>query len=546
MNDKVLIVDDEPIICKGISSKIDWGGLQLEQAGEAQNGMDALEMVHRIKPDIVITDIRMPLMDGLQFINLAKRNYPRLQFIIISGYSEFEYARQAIRYGVTDYLLKPVNKDELKDALFSVKERLKGQRGESADGRREIGRVLSKLLGNDVQEETRAAFDAMWRRGGDGGPAALAYTAVVYRLQDVKLPYRSFGEHEGELFDYAIRNLIVHSADAELQVLAFRQDESDGEWIAIHGYDARRAEWEGEAAVRRAASRALDAIRSCLGLEGSAGIGYAVREADLLKASYEAAVAAVRGEVLAGPGKVFAHQGKTRPADGKEPAPEPFFISGEQERLLLACLREQDGDRIRDWLEERYRELAASPSAGYEQFESLSLHIYTLLGKYGHEHHRKAASFAEAMQQFHSVLLSCRSWREMTAVLQQIAESILRAASDANAAKGGQIVENVKRYVESHYFEDVSLTWVAERFFIHPNYFSKLFKEKSGQNFNDYVTQVRLRRSLELMQDPNLGLTEIAALIGYDNYAYFSSVFRKWAGTSPRNYRHTHSGKPTP
>lgn len=544
MSGKVLIVDDEPIIRKGISSKIDWDKLQLTKAGEARNGMEAMAVIRQLKPDIVITDIRMPQMDGLQFIDLAKREYPHIQFIIISGYNDFEFARQAIRFGVTDYLLKPVNKEELKQALLIVKERLKPQRDNTDDDKREMRLMLSRLLRNDAEEGTRAAFNALWRRMyASSDPAALSFVVAVYRLQPLKLPYKNFREQESELFDYAIRNLIVHAMDIDVQSVVFQQEAERNEIVAIYGC-SRRADWEGESAIRRSAERAVHAIRVCLNLECSAGIGFpSTTDVGNLKRSYEAAVTAVRSEVLVGPGKVHAYRQGALRLDGKAETGGLSFISAAQERLLFASLHEHDGERIRIWLEERYRQLAENPMSGFEQFESLSLHIYTLLGKYLQEHSEATHSLPETTQHFHNVLLSCRSWREMTAALQQFAESIMSATANPHAAKGEQIVESVKRYVDSHYFMNVSLSWVAERFFISPNYFSKLFKEKSGQNFNDYVTHVRLQKSLEMMQDPNLGLTEIAALIGYDSYAYFSSVFRKRFGISPRNYRNTRSGK---
>lgn len=533
---KVLIVDDEPIMRKGIYSKIDWEDLQLECAGEAKDGVDALERIREKRPNIVLTDIRMPEMDGLDFISRAKNFDPELRFVVISGYDDFQFAREAIRYGVSDYLLKPVNRDELRKALLKIRDELLAQ-GHDRDVRTMLlkhyeaniialrQRRLTRLLQASTDATALVDFHGYW----EGLPEA-GYTVAVYRLEPIRFPHIGFSSDEEDLLWYCIQNIVEQSMREMSQAgIVFRHAARPDELIAIIACPP-----SGGTAIRQA-QHALGSIRQYLRLDAVVGLGYSVNAAEELATSYEQAVGAARGAVLHGTGKVYPYSSLVSP-DHKEQGGMPR-ITGEQERLLSIHLRERNEAWVRHWLEQRYEELSALPDAAYTQFERLSLHIYSLLNNNLRELTGDRDAMLRESGNFVSSLLSFRTWRDAAEALMETSRSVMRMISEPKNATGGDIVDEVKRYIGEFSNENITLSWVAEKYYIHPNYFSKLFKVKCGENFNDYVTRVRLEKAVNLMVNSELTIAEIAEVVGYDSAPYFSNVFRKVYGMSPSKYR---------
>jgi two-component system response regulator YesN len=535
---KVLVVDDEPLMRKGIVSKIDWQALGLECAGEATDSFDALEQIRRLKPDILITDIRMPEMDGLELIERAQQLEPSLQFIIVSGYDDFQYARRAIRFGVSDYLLKPVKPEELRDSLRRLGSRRAPQEGDGGLRRQFLKhyeayrtsrrhRQWSRLIQGSMAADEAEAHLAGEQCGSDAG-----WEVVVFRLQPVVFPHLGFRADEEELLWFGIQNIAEQAmAESGRKGAAFKHAFCPDELVAVAPCPPSPCRSNADLW----ASRVLEAVRRYMRLEASAGVSRRADAPSGLKKAYEQAAFAARGEVLHGTGRVYRYEEGTfcSPDGGIYPQ-----ISGEQERLLLLHLRDRNEPQIVAWMERQYRELAANPRAGYLHFERLSLQIYALLLKGFQPAEERAETAFREEGDFLAGLLSFRTWREAADALLDMAGSLCRLNGEPRSLTGGDIVGQVKQYIEQFYYEEINLSWVASKYFIHPNYFSKLFKEKCGVNFSDYVTKVRLSKAIELMSSqPARTIAEIAMLVGYDSPAYFNNVFRKAFGITPKKYQ---------
>ncbi|MNI17153.1 HTH-type transcriptional activator Btr [compost metagenome] len=205
--------------------------------------------------------------------------------------------------------------------------------------------------------------------------------------------------------------------------------------------------------------------------------------------------------------------------------------------MISAYLQSKDENRIYQWFEQQYQYLCNLPQAGYLEFEQISLQMYALLRKCLSEYIDPSEIILNERQHFLTLLLSCRSWRMGVDALFQTARSVMLFIPDAKAETNDDVINEVKHYIDHHYYENITLSWVADHYFIHPNYFCKLFKLRCGENFNNYITKVRLNHAIDLMSNPKLRLAQIAGIVGYDSQAYFSSVFRKMYGVSPKKYR---------
>ena len=541
---KVLVVDDEPLMRKGIISKIDWEGLGLECAGEARDGLEALEQINCLRPDIVIMDIRMPVMDGLECIAKAKQNGCTAHYIMISGYDDFMYARTAMRYGVSHYLLKPVNREELRESLKTIRDQRMERDREREFRRRllrhyEAGKLakrqrrLTRLLTADADRAVAAELEEIL-----GGVPNEGMVVHVFRLHPFRLPHLGFGTDDEDLLWYGICNVIEQTLrEAGQKGVVFRHAFRGDEAVVITPGSSRPERY----VFAHWAHGVLEAMRRYFRLQASAGTGMAAASVPQLHTSYEQALTAARAEVLHGPGKWYPFTQFANGADqtrgdcGGNRRTVAF-----QEQVLSVLLQGRDENRVRQWIERRFEELAADPGAGFVQFENLAMHMYSLLSE--HAEQSGCAALTERGS-FASGLLSCTTWKEAANTLFETARSIMRA-SGAKPVTGVDIVDDVKNYVARHCHENITLAWVAKRYYVHPNYFSRLFKEKSGENFNDYVTRVRLEQAMKLMADPRLKVAEIARMVGYDSAAYFSNVFRKEFGVSPVKYRAVRLAQP--
>ncbi|WP_138753099.1 response regulator [Paenibacillus sinopodophylli] len=536
---KVLIVDDEPFMRKGIFCKINWQAMQLECVGDAADGQDALQQIQDKKPDIVLTDIRMPVMDGLMLLERVRQIDANIQFVVISGYDDFQYARRAMNFGVVHYLLKPLNAQELMEVLEKLKAHFLAKDSEQ-DYRSlllkhyEANRMVQRerMLTRRIQEEARERHDheelAQIKRLQTSD-----FTLFVIRVRPFTFPHEGFHIEDEQLIWFGVQNIVEQLlVQSGHNGLAFRHTYHSDEMIAVLPTRGRGNSHD----FPHIANQALDALRQYLQLEAAVGISNSNAPDASLKNAYEQARMAVRGEVLHGTGKVYSYSA-LRMSASKERASGASIIAVDQEMVFAKLLQNKDEERISRWLEQQYEGLYSLPEQGYLDFEKLSMHIYSMLRSVLSEYIDPSELILNEQQHFIEVLLSCRSWQAAKDALFQTARTVMLLIPDDKAALHDDVIDEVKHYIDHHYYENITLSWVADHYFIHPNYFCKLFKIRSGENFNNYLTQVRLSHAIRLMSNVDLKLAQIAGIVGYDSHAYFSSVFRKLYGISPKKYR---------
>ncbi|WP_308640122.1 response regulator [Paenibacillus silvisoli] len=528
----MLIVDDEPLLREGLIRKIAWEPLGLQLAGEAGDGFEAMFQLANCQPDIVLTDVRMPGMDGLQFINSARTNFPRTKFVIISGFDEFEYVREALLYNVRDYLLKPIDKEKLNTLLEGICEELRKEQLEAADRSRltELDDMIrqSNLQPLDFQlTHLISEQEARW----DGIPAGLMQCAA-FAGASVKIVYRNessrFQENEEPLARFAIQNIIENTlaTEAGLQFLPFKHAYHTEEIIVFLGS-------ERELALPRLVEmfrQTAEWIKQHLGLVISVGIGGVKSGMTQLRLSCMEARKALQNRLLFGNGNVYIDS-ETESATASS-YPRVFV---QAERALSAMLEEGRHQEFLDYAGQLFHKLSETSGARYEQVEYLYTDIIHMLRKH-------AAKTATDLPNWNlgtpiANLDSLTSWKDIISIIEQQLERLSGLLNRSADQSCDEIIESVKQYIEVHYAEELSLQWVGETYFIHPNYFSKRFKTVVGSSFNDYLTKVRIDRSKELLRTTTLKIARISQLVGYDDQNYFCNVFKKVTGISPSAYR---------
>jgi len=534
---KLMIVDDEQLMRQGIIKKVQVSGLPLTIVAEAGDGVSALNKLGEAKPDIVITDIRMPVMDGLVFIREAKQANPELHFIVISGYGEFEYAQKAIRYGVTDYLLKPVEKEELKESLARIMDKIERRRQQSS-----LGEQFKHLQNYNEETLRQQMLSKFIQYGAEGTESAAArdeklsimkskcrhFVAVVFELAPWKLPHLSFRQEDEKLLWFAVKNIISTVLESKgREGVLFQHVMHENELVYVLG---GRDPVESEV-LNRELNEIMEGIVRHLKLRVSIGCGSAVHRMDGIQQSYQQAKQALRNKILYGWNRIYMVTSEHGKADLHS------VIAEEDEALLLRCLSECNSGAMNKWIDQKVEAIAAGEQVSFAHLESFCVEFHLLLRKYLLTQTSIPEWVIGELDDLLKWLHGLDDWRDIPEQLKEMLQNIIGHLFKLRHSSEYSVIDEVKRYIDASLHEQISLQTIAERFFFHPSYFSRRFKERFGESFVNYLTAARIRKSEQLLREPNLKIQQVAELVGFQDAAYFSSVFRKSTGMTPNQYR---------
>lgn len=527
MTYKVLIADDEPMIRRGIASCIDWADEGFELAGEASNGEAALLAVGRQPIDILITDIKMPLMDGLELTRRASGLFPDIQVILISSYSDFEYAREAVKLGVVvDYLLKPtMEPEQLLRLLRQCRERL-----EAADRERQANlaaRDRSATKRIELEERLKNLLRGEGTQPADGEPLWLKepLVAAVWKLDSRPGDERDYGIGEVLRLDSAREKLGLWQSDAvafktyEDELVLVLADRSGGGFAAVERLQ-RKLSMEAQ-------------------LLFTVGVSPVFHRIEALPDAYGWARKALErmfreGKNRCYPGKIPASAAAAKEASAAEN--EDGAWAGLRDRFssMLASSNEEESGKALRQLFTLWSQRALPRRTVTQQAESL----LTLMWIW---HFRRNAE--ETVGRIVDKLLEVRRFDtlpELTAFVEREFRTIREAGKlpvVAADSGGAHAVQLAITYVQQHYRRELSLQEVADHVHMSRNYFSEQFKRLTGLNFIDFVIQLRIHHAKRLLQTTSRRVYEIGALSGFNSPKHFLKLFKREVRCTPVEYR---------
>jgi len=510
---RVIIVDDEAFIRKGLRETIEWGSLGLEVSGEAGNGVEALALIRDFKPQIVITDIKMPKMDGIALLKEAKRISPNIKFIILSGYSDYAILKDAIRFGVQSYLLKPIDNDELisnlLDAVNSVKREIylniQQHQGEQLLKTSILNRLVTNGIG--VREfEEKAAFLNI-------SLAAEQYVCAVY-LADI-----ADDVFEG---DKQLALVAVHNICEELTRetgLTFIGDK--GELVFLFaGENADALRGTVNTVLCDVASR----VQACLGIYMLIGVGEMVSAAGELWKSYNASVRCLEYSVFVKDTHIIWYDqiGLTSQA-GRE-----IQINHD---LIRNLMKSGDKDKFLLYMEEVFQGLSSATANSVEYIRNSMIWLVVEIMGIHRELNEKTAH-KSVVDYDYTDLLKIRRIEGFWHWFNQYCERIF-AVSGKYAIKTDKMANQIIAYVREHYHESINLKQIAEVLQMNPSYIGQTFKRATGESFSDYLNRFRIEKAKSILADSNLKVYEVADKVGYKDYRYFLRTFKKITGMNP-------------
>ncbi len=525
-NLKVVIADDEVRICQLIQALINWEDMGMEIAGTANNGIDACNVIEKVRPDILITDIRMPGCSGLELIEKVKKKNPELEIIIISGYAHFEYAQQAIRYGVGYYLLKPINKIELTGILEKLKTRI-SERIDSEQNKQELLRQ-ARSNDNRIREN-------LVQRLAEGEKTVLSeeILAEVYHFYGKSGLYQAFclkmdcegnelGEASASILMEKTREILnreLKEKCAEMVILT-----RENYCIGIVNYSA-----EDKEKIRRAMKNCLSQAELQKSIfqpvSFSMAVGGAVGEVQGLGESMKEALKLIPERMIKGSGRLLENLG------------EPSSLK--EENLLERYLREitvaievmsvEQADAAVFYLQNEIRKIK-------------NIHGFEILELVGAAADIFAACIQMKERSLNLELLKkqcreCISVEKLFECFIRFQQRFIIEIAQKHENDTVRPVRKAKEYIQSHYSEPLTLEGVSEMVGLSTAYFSALFKKTEGEGFAKYLINVRIEQAKILLRETNLPVTEICRRVGYNDLRHFTHTFEKVTEVKPSVYR---------
>ena len=530
---KVLLVDDEEEVMNVIEHKIDWESLGFEVIGKAQNGVKALEVAEKTQPDVVITDIKMPYMDGLELARRLKEDNPSVRIMILTGFDEFEYAKEAVHLEVEEYVLKPVNSNELSDCMMRLKQNLDKERDEKLNVQKlqqyymeslellQTNFFCSLIEGRVQDGEVDKYMDAY--QITVNGPY---YCSVVFHVSESRVPEgmapllltMSLQREASEKFKDRWKCKAFTYLSNVVMLVELPSEESisqltdDCDWFC------------------RWADRFLGAVVT-------AGIGKACNDFHGINLSYEGAREAISYRVIYGTG---------RSINIGDIAPKGQELSMQLEDIQMNDLFKAIHLGVREDIEravvtmiKQLREMAKT--VNQYNFATMEIvgHLYRFCGNnylQFENHIGDIKNPYEAVPQMDDQTLT--NW------IIHVALSISEELKNARTTSLRYLITEAKNMVRDNYADpDLSLDMVCSKVGVSNSYFSSVFKKEVGQSFITYLTDYRMERALHLILETSEKSYEIAEHVGYVDANYFSYVFKRKFGMSPSKYRLEHTRK---
>lgn len=527
---KVFIVDDEAVVRDGLRRTIDWQENGFELVGDFANGREVLEAMEHTVPDVIISDISMPFMDGLELAANVTQKYPYVKIIILTGFDEFEYAQQAIRLKVSDFILKPITAHEMRELLRKVKlemdetarqhedlSRLYSQLKQSLPLLRE--RFLERLVVNGLRP---AEVEERFHYFGLSPllPLQLVMVADIDDFGTRRL--KTDAENDTEILRYAAYNVLEEIAGRE-GLLLFRTRE---ERIALIVSGPPEEETELYEHAYRVAEEARFYIEKFLKFTVSIGVGQAVGTAEELPVSYKSALSALDYRFLLGKNRVLSILDfEGRPSYDNHPR-------GDWDRQLASAVKTGSLQEVQQLI----RRFVADLKESMAPLDACILHIQKVILSLINTTQELGLDNARTIRL--SDVDPFKTLDEIGVWLEDAVSSVMEAIADNRNHHTLAQVRKAVDYIETHYAEEkMSLQDICRHCLMSTSYFSLVFKQHTGETFVEYLTRVRMNKAKEMLQHTTMKFYEIAGKVGYGDPNYFSILFKKHVGMTPREYR---------
>lgn len=534
---KVFLVEDEMVIRRGIKNSIDWEKEGYIFCGEASDGELAYPMIIKEKPDILITDIRMPFMDGLELCKLVKKELPNIKILILSGYDEFDYAKEAIRLGVTEYLLKPISSGKLLEALNGVSESIRREKED-----KDLVRKYMEEMRENTEHEKQKFFEQMiagnlsmadaleTRKKYEMNLSAGMYNLLLFRFT-LGEENRKSGELLGEA-EYAIEKLTERLE----YVFEFQRGVEGWAFLLMADNEEQMSE-----RVKELSKDLEEIMKNYSTIAYFGGIGQPVARLRELEESFREAERALAARFTMELNRIISVE-DIRMAQNVDTLDDIEITSfGEIEKtrtMLEKFLNNGAEDEIDEFVDVYINELPEENLKSVLMRQYIIMDAYIVMMSFCEKIEGIEGEMQAQSEELKNSMKTIQTLEEIKNYIRMLLKKIIGVRDTISGRRYSDIIEIAKDQIRKTYMSDeISLNTIAAEVGMSPSYFSSIFSKEMGKTFVEYLTEIRMDRAKELLMCSSMKTSEIGYEVGYKDPHYFSYIFKKTQNCTPKEFR---------
>lgn len=534
---KVFLVEDEMVIRRGIKNSIDWEKEGYIFCGEASDGELAYPMIIKEKPDILITDIRMPFMDGLELCKLVKKELPNIKILILSGYDEFDYAKEAIRLGVTEYLLKPISSGKLLEALNGVSESIRREKED-----KDLVRKYMEEMRENTEDEKQKFFEQMIAGNlsmadalETGKKYEMNLSAGMYNLLLFRFTLGKENRKSGELLgeaEYAIEKLTERLE----YVFEFQRGVEGWAFLLMADNEEQMSE-----RVKELSKDLEEIMKNYSTIAYFGGIGQPVARLRELEESFREAERALAARFTMELNRIISVE-DIRMAQNVDTLDDIEITSfGEIEKtrtMLEKFLNNGAEDEIDEFVDVYINELPEENLKSVLMRQYIIMDAYIVMMSFCEKIEGIEGEMQAQSEELKNSMKTIQTLEEIKNYIRMLLKKIIGVRDTISGRRYSDIIEIAKDQIRKTYMSDeISLNTIAAEVGMSPSYFSSIFSKEMGKTFVEYLTEIRMDRAKELLMCSSMKTSEIGYEVGYKDSHYFSYIFKKTQNCTPKEFR---------
>lgn len=534
---KVFLVEDEMVIRRGIKNSIDWEKEGYIFCGEASDGELAYPMIIKEKPDILITDIRMPFMDGLELCKLVKKELPNIKILILSGYDEFDYAKEAIRLGVTEYLLKPISSGKLLEALNGVSESIRREKED-----KDLVRKYMEEMRENTEHEKQKFFEQMIAGNlsmadalETGKKYEMNLSAGMYNLLLFRFTLGEENRKSGELLgeaEYAIEKLTERLE----YVFEFQRGVEGWAFLLMADNEEQMSE-----RVKELSKDLEEIMKNYSTIAYFGGIGQPVARLRELEESFREAERALAARFTMELNRIISVE-DIRMAQNVDTLDDIEITSfGEIEKtrtMLEKFLNNGAEDEIDEFVDVYINELPEENLKSVLMRQYIIMDAYIVMMSFCEKIEGIEGEMQAQSEELKNSMKTSQTLEEIKNYIRMLLKKIIGVRDTISGRRYSDIIEIAKDQIRKTYMSDeISLNTIAAEVGMSPSYFSSIFSKEMGKTFVEYLTEIRMNRAKELLMCSSMKTSEIGYEVGYKDPHYFSYIFKKTQNCTPKEFR---------
>lgn len=534
---KVFLVEDEMVIRRGIKNSIDWEKEGYIFCGEASDGELAYPMIIKEKPDILITDIRMPFMDGLELCKLVKKELPNIKILILSGYDEFDYAKEAIRLGVTEYLLKPISSGKLLEALNGVSESIRREKED-----KDLVRKYMEEMRENTEHEKQKFFEQMIAGNlsmadalETGKKYEMNLSAGMYNLLLFRFTLGKENRKSGELLgeaEYAIEKLTERLE----YVFEFQRGVEGWAFLLMADNEEQMSE-----RVKELSKDLEEIMKNYSTTAYFGGIGQPVARLRELEESFREAERALAARFTMELNRIISVE-DIRMAQNVDTLDDIEITSfGEIEKtrtMLEKFLNNGAEDEIDEFVDVYINELPEENLKSVLMRQYIIMDAYIVMMSFCEKIEGIEGEMQAQSEELKNSMKTIQTLEEIKNYIRMLLKKIIGVRDTISGRRYSDIIEIAKDQIRKTYMSDeISLNTIAAEVGMSPSYFSSIFSKEMGKTFVEYLTEIRMDRAKELLMCSSMKTSEIGYEVGYKDPHYFSYIFKKTQNCTPKEFR---------